>query len=66
MKKNDEAQQITLLELAQQIMALPPEQQAQKAYYEMIDDRGYHTYEAIFGLEIQKGEVAVEGVDQTF
>jgi len=63
--RNGEVPRITLLELAQQILALPPEQQKQEAFYHMIDDRGYETHEPIFGVEVDhKGEAGLEGVDQ--
>lgn len=64
MKKND-APRITLLELAQQILALPPEQQAKDAYYHMTDDRGYESFESVFGIEIDhRGDAVIEGVNQ--
>lgn len=65
MKKNDEAPRITLLELAQQILALPPEQQAQEAYYHTTDDRGYTMFQSVFGIETDhRGEAVIEGIDE--
>jgi hypothetical protein len=56
---------ITLRQLAEQILALPPEQQEQDAYYHMRDDRGYDSHEPIFGIEVDaKGEAGIEGIDQ--
>ena len=64
-KSIDNETPITLRQLAEQILALPPEQQEQAAYYHMTDDRGYETHEPIFGVEVDhKGEAGLEGVDQ--
>ena len=65
MQTND-APRITLLELAMRILALPPEQQAQEAYYNMTDHDGFDSCEPVFGIEIgDGGNALLEGVNHS-
>lgn len=59
------AKPISLRELAEQILALPADQQQQPAYYHAIDDGGYERHQPVFGIEIDaKNGVSLEGIDE--
>lgn len=63
MQQNDD-RAMTLRQLAEAILALPADQQEQRAGYSMIDDQGFETCEPVLEVQVQGGEAVLRGVDR--
>jgi len=62
MSNNDE-RTMTLRELAEAILALPAEQQGQRACYTMLDDEGFEVFEPVLEVRAEKNQVFLQGSD---
>jgi len=62
MSKNDE-RAMTLRELAEAILALPAEQQEQRACYTMLDDEGFDVTEPVLEIRVEDDQVFLKGPD---